>query len=146
MTINPKDTLIFLCALTALSLTGGYLYGRHLSTPVDGFTLVADTRPTIPVVQIEGIRNGLLHGNIKGNVRLVIADTVLVQSGVFVTDATTLLRNEIWVNVPSDMQFVASKRGKKYYPVDSAGGSRITPVNRVYFRTEEEAESAGYTQ
>ena len=52
----------------------------------------------------------------------------------------------IEVRVPAGMQFVASRKGKKYYAVDSAGGERIVPKNRVYFETAQEAESAGYVR
>ncbi len=52
--------------------------------------------------------------------------------------------NVIEVFVPAGMQFVASRKGKKYYAVDSAGGEKLTPENRVYFRTAAEAEAAGY--
>lgn len=41
--------------------------------------------------------------------------------------------------------FVASKTGKKYYAVDSAAGKKIKEENRVYFKTGEEAEAAGYS-
>ena len=41
--------------------------------------------------------------------------------------------------------FVASKTGKKYYAADSAQGQKIKEENRVYFKTEKEAEKAGYS-
>lgn len=41
--------------------------------------------------------------------------------------------------------WVAAKSGKKYYPADSAATKKIKEENRVYFTTEEEAQSAGYT-
>lgn len=41
--------------------------------------------------------------------------------------------------------FVASKTGKKYYPVDSAAAKKIKEENRVTFRSAEDAEKAGYT-
>lgn len=43
-----------------------------------------------------------------------------------------------------DAKFVASKTGKKYYAIDSAGGKKIAEANRVYFNSVEEAEAAGY--
>ncbi len=42
-------------------------------------------------------------------------------------------------------EFVASKTGKKYYAVDSAAGKKIKEENRVYFKTEKDAEEAGFT-
>ena len=44
-----------------------------------------------------------------------------------------------------DGDFVASKTGKKYYSVDSAACKKIKEENRVYFKTEKEAEAAGYS-
>lgn len=44
-----------------------------------------------------------------------------------------------------DAKFVASKSGKKFYAVDSAGGQKIKEENRVYFTDEKEAEAAGYS-
>jgi len=41
--------------------------------------------------------------------------------------------------------FVASKTGKKYYAADSAAGKKIKEENRVYFKTEKEAEAAGFS-
>lgn len=42
-------------------------------------------------------------------------------------------------------QYVAAKTGKKYYRTDSAQGKKIKEENRVYFKTAEEAETAGYS-
>jgi small subunit ribosomal protein S1 len=42
-----------------------------------------------------------------------------------------------------DAAFVASKSGKKYYAADSAQGKKIKEENRVYFKSEKEAEAAG---
>ncbi|MEK7576426.1 MAG: hypothetical protein AAB482_01895 [Patescibacteria group bacterium] len=41
-------------------------------------------------------------------------------------------------------EYYASKSGSKYYPLNCKAGNRITPENRVYFKSPEEAESAGY--
>ncbi len=42
--------------------------------------------------------------------------------------------------------WVASKSGKKFYPVDSASAKKIAEENRVFFKTEEEAKAAGYNE
>lgn len=41
--------------------------------------------------------------------------------------------------------FVASKDGKKYYAANSAAGKKIKDDKRVTFKTEKEAEEAGYS-
>jgi len=42
--------------------------------------------------------------------------------------------------------FVASRKGKKYYPINCSAGSSLKEDNKVFFSTEAEAESAGYTK
>jgi len=42
--------------------------------------------------------------------------------------------------------FVASKNGKKYYPLSCSGAGRIKEGNKVYFDTQQEAEDAGYSK
>ncbi len=41
--------------------------------------------------------------------------------------------------------FVASKTGKKYYAADSAAAEKIKDENRIDFKTEEDAQKAGYS-
>lgn len=41
--------------------------------------------------------------------------------------------------------FVASKNGSRYYPVDCKSSSRIKPENKIYFNTANDAERAGLT-
>jgi len=138
------DHISLLLALFCLSASSGYLSGRLITNHESQITLQPDSRPLIPTINIEGIRNGLLHGEIIGSARVVFGKKILTQSGVFVLDAAHILTNEVSVTVPNGMQFVASKRGKKYYPVFSRAGENLTPANRVYFTTENEAQSAGY--
>jgi hypothetical protein len=44
------------------------------------------------------------------------------------------------------MKFVASKQGKKYYPVGSAQAENLKPENRLYFPDAAAAEAAGYVR
>lgn len=100
----------------------------------------------VPVVTIDGVRNGKLTGTMSGTVRLFLGDAFVIPStdGTYSLDPDVLFLNRVSVFVPEGMRFVASKRGARYYPVESSQGSAILPANRVYFRTGEEAEEAGY--
>ena len=40
--------------------------------------------------------------------------------------------------------YVASSRGKMYYPTDCSAGDSLKPENKIYFKTSAEAEAAGY--
>lgn len=116
----------------------------HLAPEID---LFADaTPPSIPVVSIEGIHNAALVGSIQGNVRLVAGDRIILSAsgGSFAITDKKLLTNIVTIPVLRGMQFVASKKGKKYYPVAYAGGQNLTPANRIYFQSTVEAEKAGY--
>ena len=42
-------------------------------------------------------------------------------------------------------KYFASKRGKKYYPIECSAGKTIKQENRIYFSTTQEAENAGYS-
>lgn len=42
--------------------------------------------------------------------------------------------------------FLASKNGTKYYPNGCSAANRIKPENRVWFQSEEEAQSAGFSR
>ncbi len=41
-------------------------------------------------------------------------------------------------------EFVASKQGKKYFPVDCGTAKAIKEENKVFFGSESEAQAAGY--
>ena len=42
--------------------------------------------------------------------------------------------------------FVASKSGTKYYLLSCSGVSKISDKNKIYFKTESEAQTAGYSR
>ena len=43
-----------------------------------------------------------------------------------------------------EFPFVASSRGKYYYPVDCSLSNSLKEENRIYFKTQQEAEDRGY--
>ncbi len=108
--------------------------------------LVQDTRSPVPTVHIHGIENGMIQGSITGVARVFFGDELAVSdaSGSFLLPADILTVNEITVPVPEGMLYVASKQGEKYYSVESSGGARIKPENRVYFPDKESAVKAGF--
>lgn len=50
----------------------------------------------------------------------------------------------VGTSTPAGGGFVASKQGKKYFPMDCGSAKTIKEENRVYFSSEEEAKQAGY--
>lgn len=138
-----------LAGLMLLMLLLGYLIGRTVSghvAHVPETVLREDGRAAVPVVILEGVRDGNVVGKMQGDVRLWIGASQVVPNaeGGFAVDPGPLLVNDISVLVPEGMEFVASRRGKKYYGVRSAEGQAIVPENRMYFRSAEEAQTAGF--
>ena len=138
--------------MTTLSaaVAAGFLLGSIVTTyglvrrpPV---VVMDDAAPDISVVSIEGIRDGALRGVARGNVRVVAGDEIVSvdQSGSFMIRDSRILTNTVILEVPPGMHFVASKRGKKYYSVDSSQARNIVPENRIYFPDEISARQAGY--
>ena len=136
----------------ALLLAGilGYLIGRTVAvraafqaSPVQ---VREQAHPLEPTVVLEGVRDGKVIGSVKGEVRLWIGEKQVFpdEEGKFAAEPGPLLVNDISVLTPEGMQFVASKRGEKYYPVRSGEAQRIALENRVYFESALQAEGAGY--
>ena len=148
-----KITSLQISGVIILSLLNGYFVGRIIDTrlamaSVPSLQVVPIERPIQPVVQIDGIRNGYVEGAMLGDARFFLGGEQVLPtaSGSFRILANTFLRNEVQVLVPEGMHFVASKKGKKYYSVTSAAANNLAPQNRVYFRTAEEAQRAGYVR
>src|SRR2546427_9390010 len=54
-------------------------------------------------------------------------------------------RNDTTAVAPKDgAAWVASSRGHTYYRRGCSTANRLSPTNLIYFRTEEEAQQAGY--
>lgn len=129
----------------------GYTVGKFvMSAKIQDVPLqiVEDNRAAIPVVELLGIKDGKLEGDLLGDVRLFLGGKMIIPngSGSFSVSADSLFINYIQVKIPDGMEFVASKRGKNYYPVSSSAGERIVPRNRLYFIDSNAAEYAGFNR
>ncbi len=109
-------------------------------------SLVPDTRPAVCTVVLEGVRNGQIAGYIRGDVRFFIGDDLAVpnSSGAFLVSAGVLKTDVRTIDMPDGTRFVASKKGKRFYPVGSSQGQGLSPANRIYFSSEDEAKAAGF--
>lgn len=138
----------FLLTLACGFLTGGVVTAWTLRDPPPLAVVPDDTPAGVSAVSIEGIRDGALVGSVTGQVRLSAGGRPVStgSGGVFRVSDRGVLTNVITVSVPEGMRFTASRRGKKYYPVDSSDAQRIVPENRIYFKDEESARAAGYVK
>ncbi len=61
------------------------------------------------------------------------------------TTSTAPTGNDSTAVAPTNnMAWVASSRGHTYYRPGCSTANRLSPANLIYFRTEEEAQQAGY--
>lgn len=105
-----------------------------------------DINKPVPLVRISEINGGNIVGSIGTGTRLVIGEEVVIASedGSFEIPANKFLVNVVDVQIPHGVNFVASKKGKKYYEVTSKSAERLAPKNRIYFKSEEDAIKMGY--
>lgn len=137
-----------IAAITLVFIFGillGRIY-RITSQLVAPLTIRQDHRSRIPVVRIDGVVDGRLTGIARGDVRLLVGTVPVIPtaSGSFRVPVGSQFQVDAGPRVPSGMQFVASKRGKKFYPVASKSVRNLSVANRVYFKDAAAAEAAGF--
>lgn len=99
----------------------------------------------IPVLIFEKIENGILFGEIKNQEsRIIIKNETNIINGKFNFSVEEILPNLKTLPAPQNTKFVASKRGKYFYPLDSPRAFLIAIKNRIFFKTKEEANKNGY--
>ncbi|OGJ60050.1 hypothetical protein A2881_03485 [Candidatus Peribacteria bacterium RIFCSPHIGHO2_01_FULL_55_13] len=137
---------MFSCAFLILITLIACMGAIRSAAAASAFTILPDTRPLLPTVILKGIENGELTGEVRGDVRIFLGDTQIIPngSGAFKVPAGVLAKNVRTVVAPEGMRFVASTKGKRFYPVSSKQGQGLSPKNRIYFPTAEAAKSAGY--
>jgi len=97
------------------------------------------------IVHIDEINRGSIVGTVGTGARLIIGDEPILPSPdrSFSVSASKFLVNIVDIKVPRDTKFVASKRGRKYYPIESSKWKSLKS-ELLFFRSREEAEAIGY--
>jgi hypothetical protein len=152
--IHPmnKDLLNAILAgllVLAIGILSGYSLGyyRGAQNRFPEILQISDVNPGVPTVNINGIQNGKIEGGVIGQkVRIVSgSDIQTVDPGKsFEIPVGTLVLAPKPSTVPSDTQWVASKRGKYYYSIFDARADGIASQNRLYFKSEADATKAGF--
>jgi len=155
-TQQPRGTIVlpavFVWSASVLLLGIGLCLGILLVTVFRSvqhrITIQDSDAAGLPSVTIEGWRNGALAGSVRNGAVLVVGEQVAVTdgSGAFAVRSLSVPQNASVQAPPTGSVFVASKRGKKYYPVGSANADRLSPANKIYFPNAAAAEAAGYTR
>ncbi len=109
--------------------------------------IVPQNHEKIPLINFLKIENGVMYGKTgEKEVRFIVGEDSIFGSngGEFQFPVDEILPMLKSLPAPDDMQFVASKRGKRYWPLDAPQAFLLAPQNRIFFKTPEEAEEQGY--
>lgn len=74
----------------------------------------------------------------------------VIVGGKFFVRPPIIIEKELLTNLQPITQekeergFVASSKGKYYYPIDCPLAKNLSEKNKIFFNTKEEAESKGY--
>lgn len=71
-------------------------------------------------------------------------EPIVLEGVTPVPEASILVPAVSKQNVNPNGNYVASSRGKMYYPIDCPAGSNLKEENKIYFKTSTAAEEAGY--
>lgn len=134
---------------SAVALCVAYMLGRVLTSASGAHVplrVVDDPRPQSATVVLHSWSNGTLRGVMRGSGRIVIGNRAVTVngSGAFALPLD-LPRTAPAASAAYGGGFVASSRGKKYYPAGSPAAAKLSPKNIIHFATRAEAEAAGYT-
>lgn len=115
------------------------------SAPPPVNSVFRDLNHRAPIVHIQEINRGNIIGTVGTGARLVIGEEAIVPSidRTFEIAASPFLVNIVNVQIPRDAKFVASKKGRKYYSVES-NAWRSLRSELLFFRSSLEAEKLGY--
>lgn len=136
-------SVLFLCLFCALSgiLLGSIVTTKRLQSE-HTLSVVPSQVSRLSTVRIEEV-GSVFTGTASGAVRLFLGEKpVAIEHGAFRVTLTKPAQPPSLA--PAGMRFVASKRGKYYYRVNTAAANGLSESNRVYFGTEEEARQAGF--
>lgn len=141
--------MMTIIALLMLAVSVGSIVQDSLSQkPAELEQIGEETRVAkVPTIVLEKTENGILFANITGgDARIIVSDNeeVVTGQGSVEVDITPVLPTLKMIPHPEGMQYVASKRGKYYWPLDGIEAHQIAWANRTFFASSEDAEIAGY--
>lgn len=140
------------CLILATGLTIGFSLGYYQSARANftQMTEVRDLNPHVTTIKFLKYENGLLKGEVTGQKARLAYSTEHVfdlepgEEFELPVYEVSLYQYYSARDLPEDTQYIASKSGKYYYSILNPKAFGITPKNRLYFKTEEEAEKMGY--
>lgn len=152
LTTLKKINLViaFTCIFILGALVGSYqgVLQKHYQTS-QITQLNKDINQSIPYVKILDIQDGQLFGTVSDkNIRLSTeTDIATMDNNLnFVLEFNKILRKNLQISVPPNMNYIASIKGKKFYNIYDSYAEKIVPQNRIFFQTKQAAMNAGYIE
>lgn len=146
------NLIIAISLILSIGLMSGYALGhfRASKKQFPAIKTVTEINPGITTIKFLKVENGKLFGKIDGNKgRLVYSATHILEVGK--GEEFTIPLGDISLqsyyraqNIPENVLFMASRKGKYYYSVFDKSAYRIKSENRIYFESETEAEEMGF--
>jgi len=87
---------------------------------------------------------GFLSITLSFSLGIIIGANIISRPPLIIEKELITSIGEKTITEPKEFPFVASSRGKYYYPVDCGLANGLKEENRIYFRTQQEAENNGY--
>jgi len=147
-----RTIIILLVSGVILFSLGRLSVQYEIHRELDPVQVVEEINPKIPQIVINEIKDAKIIGSVNASeIRIKSGEQTAVpdEENKFEIDIQHLgyigpKRKIVKVTIPEWANFVASKSGKYYYEIDEKSAKKLSLANRVYFKTEEEAEEAGY--
>lgn len=141
--------------IVILSLGLAFWVGRlslqyQLSQNVPELRQVGEINTKVPMVTITDIQDAKLIGTVNTpGIRIKSGSELAVPDDrnhfeLSIGHLGYIGKKDEKLKVPTDARFAASKNGKYFYALDEATAKRLSPLTRVFFNTEEEAQAAGF--
>ena len=143
-------TLIIFILLIGISIGYSIGYFRAKQNQFPQIKIIEDINNKISTIKLLEVKNGEIKGEISGaKARIAFsADNIidLLPGESFEIPLKKIKLSYFYQarNLPKNILFIASKKGKYYYSVFNKSAFNITGKNRVYFKSDEEALKAGY--
>ncbi len=137
-----------LCILIVGILIGKYqeriLFNKEKSQIIH---LKEDLNQGVPSIKILGLKDGELVGEISDKtIRLTTEKEIALFDDDlnFTLKFNDILRKDLLFHVPENMNYIASRKGKKFYNIYDSSAKKIAPQNRIFFQTRAAAFAEGY--
>lgn len=135
-----------------LGILSGYSLGfyRGIQGNFEALAVSGELNPKVSTLKLLEVSNGKLRGLIEGRKTRIAyrSDQILSlkpqEYFEIPLESVDLKSYYLTQNTPEEAQFLASASGKYYYSIFDKQAYRISPANRIYFKSETEAQKQGY--